>query len=305
MKNLVTLAASLTMLFIIGAPLKAKAENGGKGGGIIRVDDNSGTYITFDKYRLKVRSVDESDIPALQNLITSVVKMDLPEYYKGDFLQDIIPGTNRHYFLIDSISAEEEARLVAIYKSMIHAPSGVAVAAVTVQRDTFLIRKRFENEANDFHREKTLFHEALWADGYPIKSYQDVVNAEVTYGEYLQNRQFDLFPTKLYLEMTQILNDPGLLLASALIYDLRKGNIDAINSSGIFLNTDNYWWRHSLYTVGVAAEASNQYPNVATFKALMKDQNINVRIYLKSFSAKTQVSVQNYNLEIFDIKDKN
>ena len=120
-----------------------------------------------------------------------------------------------------------------------------------------------------------------------------------------QNRQFDLFPTKLYLEMTQILNDPGLLLASALIYDLRKGNIDAINSSGIFLNTDNYWWRHSLYTVGVAAEASNQYPNVATFKALMKDQNINVRIYLKSFSAKTQVSVQNYNLEIFDIKDKN
>lgn len=166
---------------------------------------------------------------------------------KGQILGAILPGEKRRYYFADRISSAENARLLKVYRELIHTKPGDAVVLYAVTDplvgETYLL-PNFAKLDSDVKQSHVLFHEAMWVlssintyhsdshwapDPIPYVTYENVVNAERAFGSYLDMRAagHDDYPIDLYRRLSDVMFSPSILLVSALDYDLRKRSIEA------------------------------------------------------------------------------
>lgn len=217
----------LILTLMIFTSFQSFAGQDGGGGGVIKRD---GMYLTFGSAGMKVKlsaALQLEQIPSL-NLLLSVLDAQilLPAEFRGQFLQATLPSDLRRYFKIDQsqLNSETYARLIREYSKLWGGqvdPKNLDIAAITVGQDTFLLPPFYHLKAVE--QAAILFHESLWIVK-PSIAYEDLVSAEITMQSHIEKYgSQSVYNADLMVIFGNALNNTALILAAALIEDLRLG----------------------------------------------------------------------------------
>jgi hypothetical protein len=173
----------LILTIMMLASIQTYAGQDGGGGGVIKRD---GMYLTFGSAGMKVKlSAPQGlqQIPSLDLLISVLdsTQGGAPDSLQGKLIDAALPSDVRRYFRIDSSQLDSNvyANLIAEYAKLLNGqidPSNLDLAAITINRDTYLLPPFFQLKSAE--QAAILFHESIWIVK-PNVQYDELVNAEM------------------------------------------------------------------------------------------------------------------------------
>lgn len=219
--------------FAILISLSQAASAGQEGKGAFTVKNTAtGMILTAGDANIQINP-NPIEPAGLKLLIETVNKLPLPETYLAKMLEWILPTglAGRSYFKVDAGAfgpAERKALLAAyqnVYGYRLKPGQELALTAVTVGQQTFLLPEFDQVQNGETRQAALLFHEALWVLN-PEWPHKRVVTLEVAIQNYLSrpagSSKFDpIFMT--YLEF--LFADPALPLIAAFTTDLENGTL--------------------------------------------------------------------------------
>lgn len=227
--SLVAIAAMFAASTGISSALGGTKEGGNGGGGIHR----DGKYLTFgsSKTKLSLSFLSENEIPGFRSLNASLGTLALPVDVKMKLVTASVPSKDRNYFAIRSKNANPAIvrALLKEYRKMIdeEIPAGqLVIHAFTIEQDTYLLPSFFELRT-EAEQASILFHESLWKSG--ADSYNDVMNAEIRYEQWLENGM--RYDASLYIALSKVFDDGSIDVVAAAQDDLANGRLTPFQST--------------------------------------------------------------------------
>lgn len=245
------LAIQLIFALCLSLNVFAENEKGNGGGGVQR----DGRYMTFHSAGLYIENAEPTaeEVPQLEEILdffnnTSYLTGPL----KIKYIKALMQSDNRHYYKVkpETFTEEIRERLVDEYVRITEAKKEeIVLFAITDTENgnTYLLPEYYELSAVD--QWAILFHEAYWIVN-PAATYEDVVDAEVKFQAFVEDRVFSkqqkkpgVFEsirsrmsgekrqvkssTKVYNFIKKIADEKELLAASV-TYDLESGALSGI-----------------------------------------------------------------------------
>lgn len=224
--GMITMLLAASNALAIDRPVAPAVEgqNGNGGGGVNR----NGRYMTFYSagFYTEPNEATASEIPQLPELMNFFSSTPLSAATKAKYLSALTPLSDRTYYKVQpgTFTPEIRARLLAEYSRVMKVDTNeLALFAITdtTSKATYLFPEFFS--LKPVEQMAILFHEAYWIIK-PSVSYQQVIQAEMTFQAYLEN---PTSPDRL-LHWLATTGTPGDVMAASIQFDLRNKTMQGL-----------------------------------------------------------------------------
>lgn len=221
--------------------------DGGNGGGGFKSDD--GTPMTFHEAGFYINPKEEKieDVPQLKRLIDFFDSFTaMSDQARAKIIAAIKPRGKRKYYKASKgeVSDEEIHRLIKEYNekivsrgsfkdqasqySILGDDGQLTIYAVTIKKSkaTYLLPDFYKLSATG--QMAILLHESYWLMKSENVSYQEVVNVEMLFEDYLKHPQDD----KKKVLFIESIGTPSDILRAVIDYDLKNNTMEGLVSDG-------------------------------------------------------------------------
>ena len=212
-------------------------EKGNGGGGV----KENGVYKTFYSAGVIIKSEPETEIPGSDIYLKTIQSLVPSGDLSTRLITSALPMGDRSFYRILDNQMDKALmdRLLTEYTKVTNRPNNnLAIFAITDTNEqvTYLLPSFYLLSKTE--QAAILFHEAYWIM-YPNANYAEVVNAEMTFQEYIEKTSMGIFSSKLPRLLGKLTEVKTLALSASLRSDVKNKNASRlIDSSGNLLIGD-------------------------------------------------------------------